>query len=249
LRGNFISRVHVPAPAVRARKNLLRQRLWLTRLRTMTRNRIHSLIDRHPRVERPVFTDLFGKRGLSWLNRIKLPAGERAVLDDELQLHALLQTQVKTMEERIGKALGSNRVARRLQTLPGVCGVLAPLIALEIDKPERFETADKLCAYAGLVPITHASGGKITHGDILPFCNKWLRWAFVEAAWTAVACSDYFGRFYKRHRARGKLPNNAIIITARRMAKIAWQMLHEKRDYMPAPPPGKTLSPAAPEES
>ena len=34
LRGNFIARVHVPPKAVRARKNLLRQRLYWVRLRT-----------------------------------------------------------------------------------------------------------------------------------------------------------------------------------------------------------------------
>jgi hypothetical protein len=40
------------------------------------------------------------------------------------------------------------------------------LIALEIDDITRFVHADKLCAYAGLVPTTHASGGKIAHGRI-----------------------------------------------------------------------------------
>ena len=35
LRGDFVARVHVPAKAVRQKKNTVRQRLWIARLRTM----------------------------------------------------------------------------------------------------------------------------------------------------------------------------------------------------------------------
>jgi hypothetical protein len=82
-------------------------------------------------------------------------------------------------------------------------------------------------------------------GRMLPFCNRWLKWAFIEAAWVSVGCSDYFGTFYKRHRARGKGANEAITITARRLAKIAWKLLAEERDYAKVPPKPKPLSPAA----
>jgi len=118
----------------------------------------------------------------------------------------------------------------RLQAMPGVGKILAPVLALQIDQIARFPTADKLCAYAGLVPTTHASGGKISHGRMLPFCNRWLKWAFIEAAWVAVGCSDYFGTFYRKQRLRGKGANDAMTIVARRMAIIAWKMLAQERD-------------------
>jgi len=70
---------------------------------------------------------------------------------------------------------------------------------------------------------------------MLPFCNRWLKWAFIKATWVAIGCSDYFGTFYKRHRGRGKGSNEAITTTARRMAKIAWKMLTEQRDYSKVP--------------
>lgn len=63
---------------------------------------------------------------------------------------------------------------------------------MEIDQIEHFTRTDKLCAYAGLVPTTHASGGKIAHGRMLPFCNRWLKGAFTEEAWVAVG-GDPFG--------------------------------------------------------
>jgi transposase len=236
LRGDFISRVHVPCREVRAKKDLVRQRLWLSRMRTMVRNRIHNIVDRHPLIERPAVKDVFCNQGVNWLRRVKLPGDERLLLDGNMELHTTLHSQIKAMEKRILEANIDNDKVRRIQTLPGIGATLAPLIALEIDQPERFPSADKFCAYAGLVPTTHASGGKISHGGLLPFCNKWLRWAFVEGAWVAIGCSDYFGTFYKRHRARGKGANNAITITARRMAQIAWKMLREGRDYSESAP-------------
>jgi transposase len=250
LRGDFVARVHVPSRDVRQRKNVVRQRLWLARMRTMIRNRIHTVIDRHPQLERPAVKDIFSNQGKAWMKRAPLPTADRKLLDDDLALHALLQAQIDALEKTIVADHAANPLAVRLQTLPGVGKILAPVIALEIDQIKRFTTPDKLCAYAGLVPTTYASGGKIAHGRMLPFCNRWLKWAFVEAAWVAVGCSDYFGAFYRKQRLRGKGANDAITIVARRMAKIAWKMLKEERDYSAQPPaakatPTQPISPAA----
>ena len=92
-------------------------------------------------------------------------------------------------------------------------------------------SAQKLCGYAGLCPSTQSSGGKTFQGKLLRHCNKWLRWAFVEAAWVAIGCSAYFGDFYKRKRALGKKPSLAILATARLMARITRQLLTQRRAY------------------
>ena len=59
LRGNLVARAHVPRRQTRARKNLLRQRLYWARLRTMLRNRIHALLDRQRGLELPQCSDIF----------------------------------------------------------------------------------------------------------------------------------------------------------------------------------------------
>jgi transposase len=201
LRGNFVSTVHVPGKEVRQKKNTVRQRLWLARVRTMVRNRIHTVLDRHPRIERPAHKDPFCNQGKAWMKRIELPQPDRQLLDEDLELHELLDRHIRALEDRIENDNAAHADALRLRTLPGVGKVLGPVIALEIDGVSRFKTADRFCAYAGLVPTTHSSGGKTSHGRMLPFCNRWLKWAFIEAAWVSIGCSDYFGCFYKRHRA------------------------------------------------
>lgn len=148
---------------MRQRKNVVRQRLWLARLRTMIRNRIHTVVDPHPQLERPVVKYLFSNPGKAWMKRAPLPVADRTLLDEDLGLDSLLQTQIDALESIIAADNTRSPLAVRLQTLPGIGKILASVIALEIDQIERFTTADKLCAYAGLVPTTHASGGKMTH--------------------------------------------------------------------------------------
>ncbi len=82
-----------------------------------------------------------------------------------------------------------------------------------------------------MVPTTHASGGRVFNGRLLWQCNKWLRWALVEASWSAIQFSSYFGGIYRNARARGKNKNVAITVVAHRMAKIIWLLLNEQRPY------------------
>lgn len=245
LRGNLVATVHAPTPANRARKHVIRQRLFLVRVRTMIRNRVHTVIARQRKLERPVFRDLFGKKGLHWLRTLALPAPDDTLLKQDLATLEQLGTVIKALETDIAAVNADDSAAVRLQTLPGVGPILAAVMAAEIDGVARFPRADKLCCYAGLVPTTHSSGGKTAHGRMLPHANRWLKWAFVEAAWVAVGCSSYFGGIYRQHRARGKKANTAITIIARRMCAIAWHLLHEGRDFAPNPPKPSS-SPAAP---
>ena len=123
------------------------------------------------------------------------------------------------------------------------------MVALEIDNITRFSVAPKLASYAGLVPSTYASGGKTFHGHLLHMSNKWLKWAFVEAAWVAMRSSPYFRAYYE-NRKRRKGSHVAIIALARR-SEIVWHVLNEKRAYEERPitiykkTPNKETAPAA----
>ena len=216
-RGNLVARAHIPGKATRAR--------------TMLRNRLHALLDRQRGLELPVCRHLFGARGLGFLRKLALPEPDGTLLREALALHDLIAEQMRAQEKRMAIEFGKEGVSQRLRTVPGIGPTLAAVLAAEIDTSERFPRADKLCAYAGLVPSAHASGGKVRHGRLLSACNQWLRWAFVEASWVAVGCplamssgpngSPYFGALYKRQRDRGKKASTAITIIARRMCRIA----------------------------
>jgi len=235
LRADLVARAHIPSPQTRRRKEVLRQRLFWVRVRTMVRNRVHQLLDRQPRVDLPQVSDLFGARGMAAMKQLQLPEPDATQLRQDLGLLEELGKRIKELEAMIEARNATDAPTQLLSTLPGLGKVLAAVVAAEIDQVERFAQPKKLLAYAGLVPTTHSSGGKTYNGPLMPMCNKWLRWAFVEAAWVAVGCSNYFGGLYRQQRARGKGANTAIVIVARRLAEIAWQMLRHQRPYEDRP--------------
>ncbi len=171
LRADLIPQVHVPPKEVREQKNLLRHRLWLVRLQTMTKNRIHQLIDRN-HVKRPKVKNIFGVAGRTFLKGLSLSLIDQELLKDHLELLDTLHEHIKKTEVWIGKELKNNHLMDILITLPGFGKVLSALAALEIDNINRFRTPAKFASYSGLIPSTFASKGKVYHGDLIPNGNR-----------------------------------------------------------------------------
>jgi transposase len=247
LRGNLISRVHVCGKATREIKEVLRQRCFFVRQRTMMRNRIHRLLGAQHDLQLPQCSDLFGAKGMSFLNQLELPAPAGFLLRQQLALLGELAVRIREDEKGLQGMIEASPALHYVRSIPGMGPILAAVVLSEIDNISRFASAQKLCGYAGLCPSTNSSGGKTFQGKLLPRCNKWLRWAFVEAAWVAVGCSPYFGDFYRRKRSLGKKANRAILATARLMARITWQLLTQHRDYANFPGDQKLRCPPAKE--
>lgn len=101
LRGNLVATVHAPTPANRARKHVIRRRLLLMRVRTMLRIRLHTVIARQRGLDRPVFSDQFGKKGLHWLRSFILPASDDTMLKQDLAALKQLGTIIKELQTHI----------------------------------------------------------------------------------------------------------------------------------------------------
>lgn len=233
LRAGITPEVHVPPREVRAQKNLLRQRFWLVRIQTALKNRIHALIARN-HVEPPEVTDIFGAHGRAWLKAVELPDPDGKLLKADLELLDGLREQIRQTEKWVAEELKANANAAILETLPGVGKLLAALIALEVDTVSRFARPEKLASYSGLVPSTYSSGGKTTHGGLIPTCNHHLRYAFIEAASTAVRVSPHFSAYYRRLRGR-KSAQEAMPAVARKLCEVAWHCLRKGEPYRERP--------------
>lgn len=231
LRADLIPSIHIPSSSTRARREVIRQRMYWVRERTRIRNRVHRLIERQLLLEMPKASDLFGKKGMAALEKAVLPPHERLLLDQDLATLKQLGSMVKELETEMRTYVKRDKDAQLLMSITGVGLTIGTMLALEIDGIGRFATPQRLDAYAGLVPSTHSSGGHTRNGRMLVGCNKWLKWAFIEAAWVAVGHSAYFGGLYQREKVRGKKPNTAITIVARRMCRITWHLLQERRPF------------------
>jgi transposase len=233
LRADLIPAAYIPGKRTRSYKEMLRQRVFLVRMRTRLKNRIHVLLDRL-HIPFPSVTDIFGKRGTTYLRKLNLPGVDGEILREDLELLEVFNKLVKEAEQEIASLLGDDPQVKLLRTIPGLGPILAAVVAMEIDQIERFIGPSKLTSYAGLVPSTYASGGRIFHGKLLPMSNKWLRWALVEAAWGSIRTSPYCRIFFENQKRR-KGPHTAAIALARRLSEIIWHVLTEKRAYEERP--------------
>jgi len=233
LRADLIPPAYAPSREARSLREMVRQRLFLVRLRTRVKNRIHSLLDRNHLVP-PAVADLFGKRGSTYLHELHLEGIDGEILTECLTLLEKINALIRTTEKDLTRLLGEDGRMRFLVGIPGIGRILAATIALEIDSIARFPSPGKFAAYAGLVPSTFSSGGKTVHGRLLRHCNRWLKWAFVEAAWAALRTSPYCRSIYERIKRR-KGPSTAAAALARRLAEITWHVLSENRPYQERP--------------
>jgi transposase len=121
----------------------------------------------------------------------------------------------------------------RLKTLPGVGRILGLTITMETADVERFSTPGHYASYCRCVDTQRQSNGK-TKGYNNGKCgNKYLGWAFVEAAHFAIRSDAACRKFYDRKQAQA----NTMVATkalACKLAKAAWHVMHDNVPYDPA---------------
>ncbi|MBS7622437.1 transposase [Candidatus Bathyarchaeota archaeon] len=75
LRSNLVAESYVPPKHLREIRALVRHRVGIIKIRTMVKNEIHAIVDKHG--FRHELSDLFGKRGLEWLRSLERPSLDR----------------------------------------------------------------------------------------------------------------------------------------------------------------------------
>ena len=215
-------------PELRGQRKLLRGRAYLVRMRTSVKNRIHG----HLMAEncRTAVTDVYGKAGRAWLETLALPAATRLQVDLLLEVIDALNVRIKRMDRDVARLARHEPVSLQLQTVPGIGVFGAMLLLTEIGSIDRFRSSHELAAYAGLVPSTHSSGGKTTHGAVGRAGNSWLKWILIEAVQALKLAPGPIGAQYQRLvRAKGK--QKATVAAARKLCCYLFWMLKEGWTY------------------
>jgi transposase len=235
-RAGTLPTVWIPPGELRDQRDLPRTRMVFVRQRTQLKNRIHATLAKYALHDVEV-TDLFGVRGRTLLRQRldDLPPHTAYASRQLLEQVEALDGQVHAFEQRIQATFKPTPGIQRLLTLPGVGLTLAVVIALEVGDVTRFATAEKLASYAGTTPRVHASGGKTRYGPARPDVNRYLKWAFVEAA-NAICLTRgrtrprHVSRLYERV-ARRKGHAKAIGAVARHPAEATYWMLRNGEAY------------------
>jgi transposase len=90
-----------------------------------------------------------------------------------------------------------------------------------------FESADRLAAYAGLVPAAHESGKRVGSHRRMRGGNKILKRVFYQSAFASLRSEPDSRVFYDRKRSEGKRHTQALIALARRRVNVLWAMLRD----------------------
>jgi transposase len=235
LRSNLIPEVYRRDNKNREAQRILRHRMTYVRMQTQVKNRIRALLAKQREEVRQIVVledALFRESGLKVLRSLNLPGKDQQMLESWLETLEHLKGKIKLSDALVREILRSSEGARLISTLPGFGEFFSVLVSVEIADIGRFDSPGNLHSYAGLIPSTHASGGKIYHGKLVHQGNKWLRWALVEAVWPAVK-SDFDIRVYYQRMKKRKGANSAKVATARRLLTIIYRVMKEKRAYIP----------------
>jgi transposase len=199
----MIPEVHVCSEQAWSRRMIFRQRVDLVGHRTRIKNRIHALIDQYPDAEppRPEVSDLFGKLGRSWLEEVTLPSPYRELLDQLLEVLEHFDDQITRSDGQIRSFLKRDPRAGWLQSVPGIGPFFAAVILAEVDDIQRFPKAKNFVSYAGLVPGKDQSAERDPSRPIHKRGDRYLRWAFVEAAIPATQKNLAMKSMYDRPRS------------------------------------------------
>jgi transposase len=235
LRNGTLPEVWIPPSELRDQRELLRLRIFLVRLRTQVKNRIHATLARH-NLQIPG-TDLFGVEARLRLGaRLpELPTHSRETVVNELAVLDFLELQIESAEQRLDVIMAASPEADLLKTLPCVGKILSMILMLEIGKVERFPSAAHLASYAGLVPRVHASGGHTRMGQVCANVNRNLKWALVEAGNLVVInqrrlAGSHVVRLYQRLK-KTKNHQKAVVAVARHLAEAAYWVLTNQEVY------------------
>jgi transposase len=235
-RNGTLPTVWIPPGRLRELRELTRTRVVLVAQRTRWKNRLTATLAKYG-LPPSAYSDPYGKRARAEMQaRLgRLPVETRWVSEQMLAGVDSLSQQIGQFEQRLEALIEVTPAMQRLQSLPGVGVVLAATIALELGEIARFPSAEHLASYAGTTPRVHASGDRIRYGHTRPDVNRYLKWAFAEAANSVAVnhtrCPErHVSQLYRRLRER-KGHSQAIGAVARHLAEAAFHVLSRPQDY------------------
>jgi transposase len=234
-RNGTLPTVWIPPDELRDQRELPRTRMVLVRQRAQLKNRIHGTLAKYALHDIPV-ADLFGVRGRVLLRaRLTQLPTHTAYVTERLLAQVEQLTGGWTSSKSGSQVCSSPPAIQQLMTLPGVGLILAVVIALEVGDVSRFSSAEKLAGYSGTTPRVHASGGKTRYGRLRPDVDRYLKWAYIEAA-NAICLGRrrkphrHVSRLYERVARRRGHPT-AIGAVARHLAEATYWVLTKHEPY------------------
>jgi transposase len=211
----------------RALRDLLRRRLLLVRQKTLHHMSLQSVIARHSgvRLSANALKKLESDQLATYLQAPILLGGQITH-----QARRWLDEAITQIERELQKQLTPREDYRLLQSIPGVGPALGSTIALETGTIQRFASPGHYTSYARCVKSEKLSNGKYKGQGNKKNGNKYLAWAFMEAAHYGAIWSPQIKRYYQRKQAKSHIlvAKKAV---ANKLARACYHMLKRQEAF------------------
>ena len=144
-----------------------------------------------------------------------------------------LDKTIDEIEEKIQKIVDD--IGSPITTIPGITFRMGSMIIAEIGDFNRFENADKICAYAGMSPSFDESGEKENrHAHMEKRGSRHLRYALYNATKYVCKWDKTFKAYFNKKLAEGKPYNVAISHAAKKLVRTIYALEMSHQRYTPA---------------
>jgi len=144
-----------------------------------------------------------------------------------LQTIVFLKQQIRQLEKAIQKKVKLSKAFQQLMTVPGIGLILAMTIMLEVGDIGRFPQVGNFASYSRCVSSQRLSDGKSKGHGNRKNGNRYLSWAFTEAAHLSRRYNERFRSYYNRKvaQANTSLATKAL---SNKLARICYYIMRDQ---------------------
>jgi transposase len=165
---------------------------------------------------------------------LSVSARARRLLEDLREEWEGIDQRIKAYDDELAALTREDPQARRLATIPGIGAINATGLLAAVGDGSAFAKGRDLAAWLGLTPRQHSTGGKTKLLGITKRGNGYLRKQLIHGARAAMphlaAKSNALGAWLQHLLARSH-PNVVVVALAAKLARIAWAVLRNEKDF------------------
>ena len=151
-------------------------------------------------------------------------------LKHTIRLIRELDSEIDEIENEIKVIM--DRISSPILSIPGISYRMGAMIIAEIGDFTRFDSPDKILAYAGLSPSTYQSGQMDnSHARMEKRGSKYLRYALFNATIYVCTWDPTFKTYLAKKRSEGKHYYVAVSHAAKKLVRVIYQLEKSRQPY------------------
>ena len=155
-------------------------------------------------------------------------------LKHTIKLIQELDSEIEEIENEIKTIMDESNSP--ILSIPGINYRMGAMIIAEIGDFSRFDSPNKILAYAGMSPSTYQSGQiDSSYSHMEKRGSRYLRYALFNATKFVCHWDSTFAAYLAKKRAEGKHYNVAISHAAKKLVRVIYQLEKSKQAYIKQP--------------